>query len=248
MLRALTADLHVHTVLSPCAEVEMTPPLIVRRSLQLGLGLIAVTDHNASWNAEAVMQAALGSGLCVLPGMELQTREEVHLLCLFDSLDHCCQWQTEVWSLLPDLVNREEVFGPQFVVDATGDWIRTEPRLLAASVDIPLEAATGRVHQLGGLAIPSHVDRPSFSLLANLGFVPDGLEVDAMEVTSRFVPGADPVLGEALQGWPLLVNGDAHRLADLQARTTFIIEEPVIPELLLALKGEKGRQVAVKWS
>lgn len=245
MLKPLLADLHVHTVLSACAEVEMTPPLIVRRACQLGLSLIAVTDHNACLNAGAVMQAAGASGICVLPGMELQTREEVHLLCLFDSLDLCRQWHEEVWASLPDLQNREDAFGPQFVVEASGEWVRTENRLLAVSADISLEEAAQEVHRLGGIAIPAHVDRPSFSLLANLGFVPPSLEADAMEVTRRFRPGAG--YGGLLQGWPLVVNGDAHRLNDMQRRTIFHVEAPVVPELLMAFRGEQGREMVVEW-
>jgi predicted metal-dependent phosphoesterase TrpH len=248
MLISLLADLHLHTVLSPCAEVEMTPPLIVRRACQLGLGLIAVTDHNASLNAAAVMEAARTTGLAVLPGMELQTREEVHMLCLFDSLHRCQQWQNEVWARLPQLENRDEVFGPQFVVDASGDWIRTESRLLATSADLSLEAAVARVHQLGGIAIPSHIDRPSFSLLTNLGFVPEELEADALEVTSRFRPDPTSPLWGRMKGWPLVVNGDAHRLEDMQTRTRLVMEDVVISELLLALRGEKGRHLEVKWN
>src|SRR5512136_136217 len=97
----IRADLHIHTVLSPCAEVEMIPPLIVERALDAGLDLIAITDHNASANAAAVIDAARGTGLKVLPGIELQTREEVHLLCLFDSLEQLQTWQTEVDDALP---------------------------------------------------------------------------------------------------------------------------------------------------
>jgi hypothetical protein len=248
MLKSLVADLHLHTVLSACAEVEMTPLLIVRRAAQLGLGLIGITDHNACLNASAVMQAAQGTGISVLPGMELQTREEVHLLCLFDSLEHCRQWQEEVWARLPNLENREEVFGAQFVVDASGEWLRTEPRLLSTSADISIEAATARVHQLGGAAIPCHIDRPSFSLLANLGFVPAGLEADALEVTVHFRPDKNAPLWGMLGGRPLVVNGDAHRLQDVQARTTLTIEEAVIPEILLAFRGDNGRSLKVNWS
>ncbi|HVN81442.1 MAG TPA: PHP domain-containing protein [Terriglobia bacterium] len=248
MLKSLVADLHLHTVLSACAEVEMTPLLIVRRASQLGLGIIGITDHNACLNAGAVMQAVQGTGISVLPGMELQTREEVHMLCLFDSLERCWQWQDEVWAKLPGLENREEVFGPQFVVDASGDWVRTEPRLLSTSADISIEAATARVHELGGAAIPCHVDRPSFSLLANLGFIPPGLEADALEVTVQFRPEKNPTLWGKLEGRPLVVSGDAHRLQDVQARTTLTVEEAVIPEILQAFRGENGRSLKVNWS
>src|SRR5512139_2660318 len=106
--RYLLSDLHVHTVLSPCAEVEMIPPLIVRQAIQLGLEIIAITDHNSAGNAAAVIEAAAGSGLTVLPGMEVQSREEVHLICLFDRVEQALGWQEQVLSALPDLENDED--------------------------------------------------------------------------------------------------------------------------------------------
>jgi predicted metal-dependent phosphoesterase TrpH len=247
MWNSVWADLHIHTVLSPCAEVEMIPPLIVERACQLGLGLIAITDHNASDNAAAVMEAARGSGLQVLPGMELQTREEVHLLCLFDSLEGCGEWQSYIRGKLPPLENREEFFGPQFVVDATGDLVRTEHQLLATSADVGLEEAIAGVHALGGLAIPAHVDRPSFSLLANLGFVPERLAADALEVSRHFRPPDGNGKWPQLRGWPLLVDGDAHRLQEIQGRVQLKIASPVLAELAMALKGFEGRQLRVNW-
>ncbi len=247
MLRPLLADLHIHTVLSACAEVEMIPPLIVRRARRLGLGLIAVTDHNACANAEAVIRAAEGTGLTVLPGMELQTREEVHLLCLFDTVEQAMQWQEVVWGRLPSLVNREEFFGPQYVVGPGGEWLRTEERLLAASADIALEDAIARVHALGGLAIPAHVDRPSFSLLANLGMVPPGLAADALEVTAKFQPDVGFLQWPDLRAWPLVVNGDAHRLSEMQNRVLFKVVAPTMCELSMALRGVEGRRVSVDW-
>ncbi len=241
------ADLHIHTVLSPCAEVEMIPPLIVKRALELGLDLIAITDHNASANAGAVVEAAAGTGLTVWPGMELQTREEVHLLCLFDNLDSSERWQDEVARALPPRQNREEYFGPQFVVNADGGWVRNETQLLATSAEMGLEEAVDRVHQLGGLAIPAHVDRPSFSLLINLGFIPSGVALDALEVSSRFLPPDGGGKWPFLRGWSLLVNGDAHRLNEVRRQTCFRANGPSLQEVELALKGRSGRSVWVEW-
>lgn len=247
MLKPMAADLHVHTVLSPCAEVEMIPPLIVSRAVRLGLELIAITDHNASLNVEAVIRAAEGSGVHVLPGMELQTREDVHLLCLFDTAAQSLAWQEEVFLRLPPLANREAFFGPQYVVGAAGEWRRTEKRLLAGSASMTLAEAVGGVHRLGGLAIAAHVDRPSFSVLASLGFVPEGLALDALEVTPRFVPAAGFKQWPELKAWPLVVSGDAHRLAEMQNRTVLRIAEPAVREIALALAGEAGRQAVVEW-
>jgi 3',5'-nucleoside bisphosphate phosphatase len=247
MLKPYLTDLHIHTVLSGCAEVEMIPPLILRQAKRLGVSLIAITDHNACLNAEAMIEASAGSGIHVLPGMEIQSREEVHLLCLFDTVDPCRRWQEEVFKKLPALRNRESAFGPQYVVDSAGEWIRTEERFLAASADIGLEEVVEDVQSLGGMVIPAHVDRPAFSLFSNLGMIPDSLDVLGLEVTPQFVPTTGFQQWPQLKGWCLIVNGDAHRLQEIQHRTLFKIAAPVVREIGLALKGEQGRRVDVEW-
>jgi 3',5'-nucleoside bisphosphate phosphatase len=246
-LKLFRADLHIHTVLSGCAEVEMIPSLILWQAEKKGLNLIAITDHNACHNVEAVMEAAVGTSIHVLPGMELQTKEEVHLLCLFDNLDNCKALQGTVFEGLPPLANKEELFGPQYVVNAAGEWLWTEERLLATSTDLTLEEIVAKVTLLGGISIPAHVDRPSFSLLANLGLVPETLPIKALEVTSFFN------YQEGCRTWPqlknrcLIVNGDAHRLQEIQNRTLFKMALPDIKEIGMAFQGQQGRQVLVEW-
>ncbi len=240
-LRPFIADLHVHTVLSPCAEVEMIPPLIVRQALARGLNLIAVTDHNAAANCAAVIQAAQDTGLTVLPGMEVQTLEEVHTLCLFDTVEQALTWQGMIFDHLPAQVNAEDVFGAQYVVDAEGEYIRTETRLLQTSTDLSLEEVLRRVKALGGLAIPAHVDRPSFSLLVNLGFVPPGLDAPALEIFRLTDPAAAVVRWPDLAPYPLIRSGDAHRLNDITPALKLTLAAPTVAELTLALSKTHGR-------
>jgi hypothetical protein len=234
----IRADLHIHTVLSPCAEVEMIPPLIVERALEVGLDLIAVTDHNASANAGAVIEAARGSGLRVLPGMELQTREEVHLLCLFDTVEQLQAWQSEVNARLPALANRPDTLGEQFVVDAAGDFIRREERLLLVSAQIGLEKAAARVTELGGLAVPAHVDRPVNGLFAQLGFLPEGLQVPALEVSRNTTVRAARRQFSIAERVVLIHSSDAHWLDAIGSATTeYILEGPrAIASLAKALR------------
>jgi 3',5'-nucleoside bisphosphate phosphatase len=232
--------LHIHTVLSPCAEVEMIPPLIVARALRLGIRLIAITDHNAAANCAAVMQAAAGSGLVVLPGMEVQTAEDVHVLCLFDTVEQALMWQGTVFDHLPDRPNPEEVLGPQYVVDAAGEYIRTETRLLLASTDLGLDETIQRVTALGGLAIPAHIDRPSFSLLANLGFVPPGLPVPALEIFRLTDPASLLAKHPALVSWSLIRGSDAHQLSDLRPSLRLSRDTLTVRALELALTAERG--------
>jgi len=229
------ADLHLHTVLSACAEVEMIPPLIVRRALDLDLNLIAITDHNAAANCAAVKAAAEGTGLVVLPGMEVQTAEEVHMLCLFETLEQALTWQGIVFDHLPDLPNNEDVFGGQYVVDRDGDYIRTEARLLATSIDLPLDVAVRRVLSLEGLPIPAHIDRPMFSLLANLGFVPPDLTVPALELFRFTEP--ETLLAEhpEIGRFPLVRDSDAHQLGDMRQGIRFDADSPSFISLRSAL-------------
>jgi len=235
------ADLHLHTVVSPCAEVEMIPPLIVRRALGLGLGLIAVTDHNTVDNAAAVVAAARGSGLAVLPGMEVQTREDAHILCLFDTVDRALAWQEVVYAHLPPLENREEFFGAQYVVDETGEYLRTNTRLLLTATSLPVQRVVAEVAALGGLTIAAHVDRQAYSLVGSLGFIPPGLGLAAVEVTRAHMA----IDARLIDHKPVIVSGDAHRLEEMRADTLFRVCEPTVQELALAFRGEAGRRMRV---
>lgn len=240
-LRAYTADLHVHTVLSPCAGVEMIPPLIVQQALERGLDLIAIADHNASANAGAVQRAAAGTGLTVLPGMELQTSEEVHLLCLFDTLEQVASWQEEVDARMPPEENAPEVFGEQFVVNETGELIRRETRLLAGSVRLSLEQAVAEIRRRGGLAIPAHIDRPTYSLPTSLGFPSPELLADALEISAHTTPAAARQRFPWLSGHPLVQGGDVHHLKDFAGTTVLTLAAPTISEIRLALRNQDGR-------
>jgi hypothetical protein len=290
---SLLIDLHVHTVLSACAEVEMIPPLIVERALALGLGLIGIADHNCAANACAMIEAARGTGLTVLPGMEVQSREEVHMLCMFDTLAQVETWQRTVDDALPRLPNREDYFGAQYVVDGTGAHRYTEERLLATSTSLSVEQVAMGVHALGGLCVPAHIDRPSFSILSNLGFIPQNLPIDAVEITphatnlAKFGIGDLSIAENRTSNWHderfssnfegsdrafeqagttemyltwvwksvkyrtgaarygVLVNSDAHRLADMGAHTCVQVGAPTVAELRLALSGHKGRQTSL---
>jgi PHP family Zn ribbon phosphoesterase len=245
MLGFLRADLHVHTVLSPCAEVEMIPPLIVQRALALGLRVIGITDHNSAENAAAVMQSAQGTDLTVLPGMEVQSREEVHLLCLFDTLEQVLTMQGRVYNHLPRLKNKPELFGAQFVVDAEGCFVRHNERLLLTSTSLSVEEVAERVTELAGLCIPAHIDRPSYSLMANLGFIPTGLDFPALEISRHATPADVRRAHPSVSDRSLFVSGDAHRLQEMTSRTVLLAEGTAIHEVALALSGREGRAVIV---
>jgi PHP family Zn ribbon phosphoesterase len=239
------ADLHIHTVLSACAEVEMLPEFIVERAQALGLNLVAVTDHNAAENVAAVIAAAEGTGITVLPGMEVQTREEVHVLCLFDTLEQALTWQGDVYGHLPRLKNKEEVFGTQIVLAPDGNPLGINDRLLLTSTGFSVEEVVQRVRRLEGLCIPAHVDRPAYSIIANLGFVPPDLAVAGVEISQLVGVEEARKRFPQLASLSLVGNSDAHRLKDMVRRTTFKMERATVAEVALALAGEGGRGVWV---
>jgi PHP family Zn ribbon phosphoesterase len=237
------AELHVHTVLSPCAGVEMIPPVIVQAALAKGINLIAITDHNATANIGAVIEAARGTGLTVLPGMELQTREEVHVLCLFDGLGQADAWQRRVDSCFGKIQNDVELFGEQFVVDATGDFIYSEPRLLITNVDMSLEEAVEGVNALGGLVIPAHVERRAYGLLAVLGFAPPIFE--ALEISPHAIAANVCQSFPDIRAFPLLQSGDVHFSDGFIGVMEFEMNAPTVTEIRRAIHAEGDRKMRI---
>ena len=221
--------------------MELIPPLIVQAALNHKLNIIAITDHNASANVLAVQQAAKGSGLVVLPGMELQTREEVHLLSIFDELDQLMDFQAEIDRCLPFIPNQPEYFGEQFIVDSTGDFLRREERLLLCSAKITLSEAVKRIQALGGLAIPAHIDRQAFGLITQLGLVPAEVPFDALEISSRLTPDETRRRFPSVKSMPLIQNGDVHYLADFLGANQFVLDQPTVAEIRMALNQNAGR-------
>lgn len=241
-------DLHIHTALSPCAQKEMTPPKIIHAARAKGLHLIAVTDHNTAENVQATIEAARDSGIFVIPGMEVQTREEVHLICLFPSVSACMSWQDTVYKNLPALVNRPEVFGTQPVMDCTGQIVGELDRLLLVSTNMTVESTAADVAALGGICIPAHVDRPSYSLISALGFIPEGLPIQAVEL-SRHISAEEAALTMPnLNKYCYLSSSDAHCLQDVGINPTilFCAASPNFDDVKKALINNSGRKVLAK--
>jgi PHP family Zn ribbon phosphoesterase len=219
----------------------MIPPLIVEEAVERGIQLIAITDHNATANIAAVQKAARGSDLLVVPGMELQTREEVHVLCLFDEIDQAKELQLWVDQRLPDIANNIDFFGEQFIVDETGDFIRREDRLLLSSLDATINEAWQKVHALGGLFIPAHINRTANGLMSLLGLVPTDIPIEALEISRHITPDGAETKYPQIRGYPLIQNGDVHYLDGFLGTTEWSIASPSIAELRKALRGEEGR-------
>jgi 3',5'-nucleoside bisphosphate phosphatase len=223
----------------------MIPPLIVEEAVERGIQWIAITDHNATANILAVQKAAEESGLVVLPGMELQTREEVHTLCLFDTLEQALALQEWVDAYLPNQENNPDFFGEQFVVDETGDFIRREERLLLNSVDVSLSDAWQKVCDLGGLFIPAHVNRQAFGMLAVLGLLPGDIPLEVLEISRHLNPEEAVRRFPQIKGYPLIQNGDVHFLDDFLGAAHYTVEAAQTNELRQSYLGLNGRSFIV---
>ena len=247
MFKWLKADLHVHTVLSPCAELEMGPKGLVQMAVERGFDLIGITDHNAWANVPAVIELAQEHNIAVLPGMEVQTQEEVHILCFFSDVDRLAAAGEQIYAHLPAVANRPQFFGDQIVVDAQENIITFEDRLLLNSVQMSLEELNELTAEFGGIIIPAHIDRPAFSLIANLGFVPPDLRPAALEISARLDPSTALERFPALEGYTLVTSSDAHRLDDFKTprSTFFYVAAPTLDEIALACAGRGDRKVVI---
>src|SRR5690554_6837464 len=205
------ADLHIHTTLSPCAEREMDPPRVFARAREAGLRIIAITDHNSTANLPAFL-ASPPKDLWVIPGMEVQTKEEVHMVCVFPGLDEAMEWGELVKKHLPPVKNRPELFGEQTVVDGEGNSIGEEEILLLNSVSLSLEVVVKMVTDRKGLVYPAHYRRPSFSIHSQLTVVTSCLPQQVLEIS----PGDDETaLEKECPGYRFICSSDAHRLAEI---------------------------------
>lgn len=235
-MRQLRADLHVHTCLSPCAEPEMMPTAIVKQAKRKGLDIIGVCDHNSAENVRAVVRAGQRENLSIIAGMEITSREEVHILGLFSDEDALLRVQDLVYENLPG-ENDPEAFGPQMVVDEFDSVVGSTTRLLIGATTFSLEETVNAIHDAGGLAIAAHIDRERFGLMGQLGFIPDGLPLDALEVSPRSSI-------TAWNGFPVVSSSDAHSLKDIGLSSTcFLLEEATLEDIAKALKNEDGRRI-----
>jgi len=243
MLNIYNCDLHIHTCLSPCAELDMHPRAIVETALGKKIDMIAVSDHNASANARFVMAAAAGTGLEVIPAMEITTSEEVHLLALFRELEGLLQIQ-EVIDLHLSGENDEESFGVQAIVNQHGEVEGFNNQLLIGATDLSIDDVIAYVHRLDGLAIAAHIDRESFSVLSQLGFIDDGWRLDALEISKRTGLEKGRLQYPELQHYPFVTSSDAHFIKDIGTSITKIMmARPGFDELKMALGRENGRLI-----
>lgn len=245
VLREFRADLHIHTCLSPCGDWEMSPRNIIQTSLGASLDLIAICDHNTSENAGAVMREGRRRGIRVLPGLEICSKEEVHILAIFGDLEQALAMQEWVYAGLSGQ-NQPEVFGYQIVANEDSEVLGENTRLLIGATRLGLADIVRQTHTLSGLSVSAHVDRPANGIINQLGFIPPDLEIDGVEVSRRIaLSGARQALPE-IGARPCITSSDAHFLKDIgKAHTVLRMAATTIQEIGFALRSEQGRRILV---
>lgn len=212
----LKTDFHIHSALSPCGDEDMTPNNIINMAIIKGLDTIAITDHNTAENAAVFMEVGKALGLTVIPGMELQTREEVHVICLFPTIEAVLEFQQIVYSKLPSLTNNERVFGEQLIFDNQDNIIGHNMRLLLTSVNMSLEESKNYVTQLGGAFIPAHIDKSANGIISTLGFIPENIGIKTLEYKSWEKVNNFIKCGMLDEKYKFIKSSDAHYLQDIQ--------------------------------
>lgn len=206
----IKADLHVHTVLSPCGDIEMTPAFIIAKAKESGLGIIGITDHNSTLQCAEIKRIGDREGIFVLCGAEITTKEEVHVLAFVDGEANLEKLQNYLTEHLPKIHNNVGFFGYQLVVNEKEEIIKEEEYLLISAIEQSIEQIEGFVHSLGGIFIPAHVDKRQNSVLSQLGFIPSGLKIDALELTKHADIDIFTSQNSYLKKYSIIKSSDAH--------------------------------------
>lgn len=208
-------DFHNHSCLSPCGDGDMTPFNLVNMAKLLNLDIIALTDHNSALNCPAALKVGQAVGVTVIPGMELCTSEEVHVVCLFEELDGALSFSDYVHKTMPPVKNRVDIFGEQTIVDENDNPTGSEEILLTTASGIGLYEVPQLVQEYGGCAFPAHIDRSSYSVISNLGGIDLSMGFNCAELT----PAADETGYKEkfpdLKKMKLFFNSDAHYLENM---------------------------------
>ena len=242
-MRRYYYDLHIHSCLSPCADNDMTPGNIAGMSLLAGLNIVALTDHNTCRNCPAFFEAAEKNGLIPVAGMELTTAEDIHLVCLFPTLEKAMAFDNAVDAQRVRIENRTDIFGEQWIMDGADNVIGSDPFLLSNATLLTIEQGTALCREMGGVCYPAHVDREANGVIAVLGVFPDDPVYTCAEFHDKSNEAAYLERYPNLRDKLLLTASDAHVLWDIRDKDAFfeLEDEPFSAELVRQRLFEKLR-------
>ncbi|MEC9489316.1 MAG: PHP domain-containing protein [Halanaerobiales bacterium] len=238
----LKADLHLHSVLSPCGDLLMTPEEIVKKAKKEGIEVLALTDHNTAENVEVFDFFCEKHNLNFIPAMETETKEEIHILCYFPDLKSLLKWQGIVYDRLPQQKNDEDFFGPQIKCDFNDEYQFKVEHLLAGAVNLSLEQCFAQVRELGGIVVPSHLDR-KHSIISQLGFIPPELNLITAEISKNIKPEMVLEKFPYLNKLQFMQNSDSHYLKEIKSYQRLIVKEFSFVEFKKAVQKNEGRKI-----
>jgi len=245
-MQKLKADLHIHTVLSPCADLEMTPANIIKGSKKAGLQIIGITDHNSTKNAMLVKRLAEKEEIFVLTGAEVTTKEEVHCLVFFEQYSQLDIFQNFLDKNISHIPNPEGHFGHQPVIDEKDNILEMIPNYLGAALNKSITEIQKLVYELDGIFIPAHINRPRNGIFGQLGFIPKNLSFDALGITGNVSENhvrKHYVLEDKIS---LLYNSDAHFSEQIgRSYSVFNIANVNFKEIKMALNQQNKRFVEI---
>lgn len=240
------ADLHIHSVLSPCGGLEMSPRELIARVKSCGINWMAITDHNTLANCPAYAAVAEREGVNFTWGVEMQTSEEIHILVYFDSTQGAQTFGKELYGSLLPLANDPDFFGDQVIIDENEDILGMEPKALMNSSTWDLNIAVNKAREYGGYCVPAHVDAGVNSIIGQLGFLPEEPKFDLLGITAKADPETIIRKHGDLAGKSFLRASDAHYLADVGSGSSRIFaREPSVAELAKAALGLEDRKILI---
>lgn len=231
-------DLHIHSALSPCGDEDMTPNNIVNMAKLIGLDIIAVADHNTAMNLPAMEKIAIENELLLLPGIEVNTREEIHVLTYFKDVKTALLMGEILYEKLPPILNDRKFFGNQMILNDEDEEIGQIDKLLISAVDLSIEEIAKIARELGGTIVPAHIDRRSFSIISNLGFIPEDLGITTIELSQAYKKGENFIVDGMAERYRVLRSSDAHYLHQIMERGFFIhLKNKTTEALIQKLSG-----------
>lgn len=240
------ADLHIHTVLSPCADLDMTPVHIIQKAKAFGLQILGITDHNSTRNAKVIRDLGKKEGVFVLTGVEITTKEEVHCLAFFETDEQLDAFQEYLEENITQVLNKNHIFGHQPVVDEHENILEMVPNYLTAALKKSISSIQKQVYELGGIFIPAHVNRPLNGLFSHLGLIPEGLQFDAMGMTGKVSEATVREKYKLPDSISLVYNSDAHYLEQIgTAFSLFSMQEISFEAVGKALNQQENHLVRI---
>ncbi len=240
-MKTFRADLHIHTLLSPCGSLEMSPTNIIKQAKNKKLDIIGITDHNTTKQCKEVYRLGKIHGISVFLGVEINTLEEIHCLAFFENFAQISIFQSFLNKNLPDIKNLPEKFGDQVWVDKNEMIVGEEKKLLISGLNATINQVERKVHRLNGLFIPAHIDRPMYSIISQLGFIPDDIKIDAVELadTSK----AYNILSDK-EKYTSITSSDAHYIEQIGTKPIHLMmKDTTFNEFKLCLKNKNGRKI-----